>query len=181
MDHLLRWDDPTAALTVHGLAGALGLVAVGIFADGRAGQGWNAIGADSYLGMARQGVTGALVSGILKPDWPTQMQAQLVGIAALTLLGFFAAWLATAPLAVVFRLLDRMIHATPAASVIPNPTATPAPTAATTSGATPASAVAEPAAVVTAAVVADETPDATDSITTPGFDVRSAHGAEAAA
>ena len=110
VDHVLRWDDSTAALVVHGLAGALGLLAVGIFADGRAGQGWNGIGAESYLGMARQGVTGALVSGILKPDWPTQMQAQLIGIAALALLGFFAAWLATAPLAVVFRLLGRMIH-----------------------------------------------------------------------
>jgi len=182
VDHVLRWDDSTAALSVHGLAGALGLLAVGIFADGRAGQGWNAIGADSYLGMARQGVTGALVSGILKPDWPTQMQAQLVGIAALALLGFFAAWLATAPLAVVFRLLGRMIHATPSASAIPEPTGTLAttgtlaPTAASASAATPASAVAEPAAVVT-----DATPSEADSIATPGFDIRGAHGAEAAA
>ncbi len=31
VDHLLRWDDSTAALTVHGLAGALGLLAVGVF------------------------------------------------------------------------------------------------------------------------------------------------------
>ena len=170
MDHLLRWDDPTAALTVHGLAGALGLVAVGIFADGRAGQGWNAIGADSYLGMARQGVTGALVSGILKPDWPTQMQAQLVGIAALALLGFFAAWLATAPLAVVFRLIGRMIHPTPSASAIPAPADAAAPALAA------ASAVAEPAATV-----ADEPPGESDSIATPGFDVLGAHGAEAAA
>ena len=163
---------PTAALTVHGLAGALGLVAVGIFADGRAGQGWNGIGADSYLGMARQGVTGALVSGILKPDWPTQMQAQLVGIAALALLGFFAAWLATAPLAVVFRLLGRMIHPTPLASAIADPTTALAPVIA----AAPASAVVEPAATV-----ADETPSEADSVATTAFDVLGAHGAEAAA
>ena len=45
VDHLLRWDDSTAALTVHGLAGALGLLAVGIFADGHAGAGWNGVGA----------------------------------------------------------------------------------------------------------------------------------------
>jgi hypothetical protein len=122
-------------------------------------------------------VTGALVSGILKPDWPTQMQAQLVGIAALALLGFFAAWLATAPLAVVFRLLGRMIHATPSASAIPEPTATLAPASAAAPAATPVSAVVES----TDAMVADGTPGAADSITTPGFDVRGAHGAEAAA
>ena len=110
VDHLLRWDDPTAALTVHGLAGALGLLAVGLLADGRYGQGWNAIGADSTLGVIRQGVAGFLAAAPFKPDWPAQMQAQAVGIAALALLGFFAAWLVTAPLAVILRLLGQMLR-----------------------------------------------------------------------
>ncbi len=113
VDHILRWDDPTAALTVHGLAGALGLLAAGIFADGRFGQGWNAIGAGSYLGIARQGVTGLLAGTSFKPDWPAQIQAQAVGVAALVLFAFFAAWVATVPLAVLFRLLGQMSRRRP--------------------------------------------------------------------
>lgn len=106
VDHVLRWEDPTASLTVHGLSGALGLLAVGLFADGRGGAGWNAIGAQSYLGIARQGVTGLLAAPHFQPDWPAQMQAQEVGVAALALFGFFAAWLFLAPpvlLAQLFR------------------------------------------------------------------------------
>ncbi len=52
---VLRWDDPAAVLPVHGLAGALGLVAVGLFADGSAGLAWNGVGPDSYLGIAVAG------------------------------------------------------------------------------------------------------------------------------
>ena len=105
VDHFLRWDDPTAALTVHGLAGGLGLLAVGIFADGRAGVGWNGVGTNAYLGVTGQGVTGLLAAPGFRPDWPGQMQAQMVGLAALALLGFFAAWLFTAPPALLIRLL----------------------------------------------------------------------------
>jgi Amt family ammonium transporter len=105
VDHLLRWDDSTAALTVHGLAGALGLLAVGFFADGRAGAGWNGVGASVYLGVPGQGVTGLLAAPGFQPDWPAQMQAQLVGMAALALLGFFTAWVFTGPPALVIRLL----------------------------------------------------------------------------
>jgi Amt family ammonium transporter len=104
VDHLLRWDDSTAALTVHGLAGALGLLAVGVFADGRAGAGWNGVGVSDYLGVPGQGVTGLLASPGFRPDWPAQMQAQLIGMVALALLGFFAAWVFTGPPALVIRL-----------------------------------------------------------------------------
>jgi Amt family ammonium transporter len=107
VDHIMRWDDPTAALTVHGLGGALGLLAVGLFADGLAGQGWNGVGSDSYLGVAGQGVTGLLAAPGFRPDWPGQMQAQIVGLAALVLLGFFAAWLFLAPPALVIQLWQR--------------------------------------------------------------------------
>jgi Amt family ammonium transporter len=105
VDHLLRWDDSTAALTVHGLAGGIGLLAVGIFADGRSGVGWNRVGTDAYLGVVGQGVTGLLAAPGFQPDWPGQMQAQLVGLAALALLGFFGAWIFTGPLASLIRLL----------------------------------------------------------------------------
>ncbi len=107
VDHILRIDDRVASLTVHGLGGMLGLLAVGLLADGSAGLGWNGIGPDTYLGVARQGVTGLLAAAGFQPDWPGQMEAQAVGVAALALFGFFAAWLALAPLAVLTHLLRR--------------------------------------------------------------------------
>ena len=113
VNHVLRLDDRAAALTVHGLGGLLGLLAVGLFADGSAGLGWNGIGPDAYLGVARQGVTGLMAGAGFPPDWPGQMQAQAVGVAAIGLFGFFAAWLALAPLAVITHLLRRPTEAQP--------------------------------------------------------------------
>ena len=73
VDHVLRWEDPAAALTVHGLGGALGLLAFGLFADGAGGAGWNGVGVQEYLGVAGQGVTGWLAAagyraGLAWPD-----------------------------------------------------------------------------------------------------------------
>jgi Amt family ammonium transporter len=45
---------------VHGFCGWFGAVAVGIFADGAYGAGWNGVGASTYLGAAGKGVTGLL-------------------------------------------------------------------------------------------------------------------------
>lgn len=104
-DHLLHLADRAAVLTVHGLAAVVGLLAVGLFADGTAGVGWNGIGPDMYLGVARQGVTGLLAAPGFQPDWPGQMQAQVVGAAAIALFGFFAAWLALVPLGALAQLL----------------------------------------------------------------------------
>jgi Amt family ammonium transporter len=59
-DRVLRIDDPSGALSVHGYCGWFGAVALGIFADGTSGTGWNGIGATTYLGKAGQGVTGLL-------------------------------------------------------------------------------------------------------------------------
>lgn len=129
VDHVLRWDDPTASLSVHGLSGALGLLAVGLLADGRAGPGWNGVGAESYLGVAGQGVTGLLAAAGFRPDWPGQMQAQAVGVAALALFGFFAAWLFLAPPAILLHLLRRRptaAHKEPSAPA--PPAAKPPPT-----------------------------------------------------
>jgi len=57
---VLKVDDPCGAISVHGFCGWFGAVAVGIFADGTYGAGWNGVGASSYLGQAGQGVTGLL-------------------------------------------------------------------------------------------------------------------------
>jgi Amt family ammonium transporter len=59
-ERVLKIDDPCGAISVHGFAGWFGAVAVGIFADGTYGAGWNGVGAASYLGVAGQGVTGLL-------------------------------------------------------------------------------------------------------------------------
>jgi Amt family ammonium transporter len=57
----LRIDDPVGAISVHGVNGMWGLIAVGLFSDGSYGQGWNGVGATEYLGTtgaALKGVTG---------------------------------------------------------------------------------------------------------------------------
>ncbi len=82
--YLLRIEDPTAALPVGLLGGVLGVLAPGLFADGLIGQGWNGIGSESYLGVAGQGVTGFFPAPGLAPDWPGQINAQLLGLAAIT-------------------------------------------------------------------------------------------------
>jgi Amt family ammonium transporter len=57
----IKIDDPVGAISVHGVNGAWGLIAVGLFSDGTYGQGWNGVGATEYLGTtgaALKGVTG---------------------------------------------------------------------------------------------------------------------------
>ena len=81
--YVLRIDDPTAAIPVGLLGGIIGVLAAGLFADGLAGQGWNGIGLEAYLGVTGQGVTGFIPATGFAPDWPGQISAQLVGLAAI--------------------------------------------------------------------------------------------------
>jgi len=104
LDHLLRLDDFTAAVSVHGLGGVLGLLTLGLFADGRHGAGWNGIGATEYLGVLGQGVSGYFTARGFQPDWPGQLYAQLIGLAALFLLTFVLTWL-------LLRVLRGLIQA----------------------------------------------------------------------
>jgi len=104
VEHLLRLDDPSAAIATHGLSGLWGLLALAIFADGRYGAGWNGTGAEEYLGIAGQGVSGGFVASGFQLDFLNQLFAQLAGIATIAILTFALAWL-------FFKILDVLIKA----------------------------------------------------------------------
>ncbi|HET9554550.1 MAG TPA: ammonium transporter [Anaeromyxobacteraceae bacterium] len=87
LERRLRLDDPVGAFSVHGVCGAWGAVAVGLFADGSWGHGWN-------------GVDGP-VTGLLFGD-PRQLVAQVIGVAVNAAVVF---GLATA----FFRLVERLL------------------------------------------------------------------------
>jgi Amt family ammonium transporter len=72
-DHVAHVDDPCGAISVHGVCGAWGVLAAGIFPDGTYGAGWN-------------GVAGP-VKGLLYGD-TGQYFAQIVH----TVVGFAWAW-----------------------------------------------------------------------------------------
>ncbi|HTN81980.1 MAG TPA: ammonium transporter [Acidimicrobiales bacterium] len=72
-DHVAHVDDPCGAISVHGINGAWGVLALGIFADGTYGSGWNGIGGN--------------VKGLLYGD-PGQFMAQVAHV----VVGFVWAW-----------------------------------------------------------------------------------------
>lgn len=84
-------DDPVGAVSVHGVCGLWGVLALGLFADGSYGEGWN-------------GVTGP-VRGLLYGD-PGQFVAQLTGAAA-NLIAVFG--LAFAFFTVVERMMGNRV------------------------------------------------------------------------
>jgi len=84
VERTLKIDDPVGAISVHGVNGAWGVLALGLFADGTYGDGWN-------------GVPGA-VKGLLYGD-ASQFLAQCIGtltnIVYVAAIGY-----------VVFKILD---------------------------------------------------------------------------
>jgi Amt family ammonium transporter len=87
LERRFRIDDPVGAVSVHGVCGAWGGLAVGLFADGSAGSGWN-------------GVAGP-VRGLLFGD-PSQFLAQTIGVLVNIVFVFGAAY-------GFFKLTDRLI------------------------------------------------------------------------
>jgi Amt family ammonium transporter len=65
VERKLKVDDPVGAISVHGVCGIFGVLAVGIFSNGSYGAGWN--------GSASTGI-----EGIIKGDWG-QFGAQALG------------------------------------------------------------------------------------------------------
>jgi Amt family ammonium transporter len=87
VEQSLKVDDPVGAISVHGTCGAWGILCLGLFADGRYGEGFN-------------GVSGT-VRGLLYGD-PGQLVAGCIGILA------NAAWVGTAAY-VAMRIADALV------------------------------------------------------------------------
>ncbi len=75
-------DDPVGAISVHGVNGTWGVIALGIFANGKYGAGWNGVVREDYV--TKYGSDG--VRGLLYGD-STQIFAQLTGVATVLLFG----------------------------------------------------------------------------------------------
>ncbi len=88
LERRLKIDDPVGACSVHGVCGALGTLCVGIFADGKYGDGLN-------------GVPGP-VTGILAGGGFGQLAAQAIGVAT------NLAWTMSAGLA-AYWLTERIV------------------------------------------------------------------------
>jgi len=73
----VKVDDPVGAISVHGVNGAWGLIAVGLFSDGSYGSGWNGVGATEYLGTTGAALKG--VTGLFYGD-SKQLVAQVVEV-----------------------------------------------------------------------------------------------------
>ncbi len=84
----LKIDDPVGAISVHGVNGAWGCIAVGLFADGTYGDGWN-------------GVAGT-VRGLFYGGGFGQLAAEIIGVVtcfvALSILSL-----------VVFKIADKLV------------------------------------------------------------------------
>ena len=87
IERKLRIDDPVGAIAVHGVNGAWGCIALGLFADGTYGDGWN-------------GVAGT-VKGLFYGD-ASQLLAQFIGVLSnivyVGIIGF-----------IVFKLIDLIV------------------------------------------------------------------------
>jgi len=107
VEGLWHLDDATGAITASGLPAIIGLLLIGIFADGVVGSGWQMTGQGSYLGIENQGVSGLFVLNGFQIDFPGQLQAQAIGVLSLSLWGFLVGMLVCIPLGLLFHALEQ--------------------------------------------------------------------------
>ncbi len=114
LDRVLRLQDKGGVLSMLAVPAVVGLLAVGLVADGAAGMGYNGVGAASYLTIAGQGVTGRWLLGEgFAMDWPGQLLAQAIGVAVIFLAAFLVTSVLAAPLALLARAWGRVRSAEP--------------------------------------------------------------------
>lgn len=106
VNRLLRLNDTAGILSMTVIPALLGLLSVGLFADGAVGAGWQMTGVGSYLGVTGQGVTGLVAASGFVADFPGQLQAQVIGGVALLLWGFVMGSLICVPLAALAHGID---------------------------------------------------------------------------
>ncbi len=84
IENRFKIDDPVGAIAVHGVNGVFGVLAVGIFANGTYGAGWN----------ITEGLPeGTGVTGLLGGDFSLglkQLAAQAIGVGVILVMGLFA-------------------------------------------------------------------------------------------
>jgi ammonium transporter, Amt family len=88
IDQRLKIDDPVGAIAVHGVNGLWGCLALGLFADGTYGDGWN-------------GVAGT-VTGLFYGGGFGQLAAQAVGVTSNLIYVGVIGWL-------TFKLIDKLV------------------------------------------------------------------------
>jgi Amt family ammonium transporter len=82
-------DDPVGAISIHGVNGLWGLLALGLFANGRHGAGWNGVvRADMVKRFGSDGVRGLLFGDA------SQLAAQLLDVAVLLAFAFLLGYVA---------------------------------------------------------------------------------------
>lgn len=106
LEGVWRLDDATGAVTSSGVPAMVGLLLIGLFADGVVGNGWQMTGQGNYLGVEGQGVSGLFVASGYQINFPQQLQAQAIGVLALSLWGFVAGMAICIPLGLLFHALE---------------------------------------------------------------------------
>ncbi len=110
LHRVFRLEDGAGIFATAGIPAAIGLLCVGIFADGAAGAGWQQVGTGSYLGVSGQGVTGLLAAPGFRSDFLGQFQAQVIGMVALGLWGLVSGSIVCVPLGLFFYGFGRAIQ-----------------------------------------------------------------------
>ncbi|MCB0213420.1 MAG: hypothetical protein KDJ52_29015 [Anaerolineae bacterium] len=93
LDQRLPLADHLGTVVTYGISALISLLLVAFFATGQAGQGWNGLGLTEFRGVADQGVSGLVVASSFASDWPSQLQAQLLGGGVILVWALVTAWI----------------------------------------------------------------------------------------